>query len=153
MTTATETHAVYATLADHSKVRVSDPAGWNAAQYEWSRLEEARRARRFPDVRYFCVRSTSDPAWSDAPVSLGHATPYEPSRGFKWIGDAAAAAWKKWQGETTLTGMTQGTGGWFYWHNGRPAAQGRDELGALARARGLVVQGVDGRWYPAVSQL
>lgn len=145
--------AVYATLASGRVVRVSDPSTWDRAQAEWRKLDEARLDGRFPDVRYFEVRRTDDPRYADAPVSLGHSTPYMKSRGYSKVEGAARRAWLLWQGETSRDGLRQGSGGWFRWHNGRSAAQGLDELAKLAKSRGLVVQGVDGRWYPAVSEL
>lgn len=145
-------HAVFATTAAGERVRVSDPADWSATTADWSRLDTLRRQRRFPTVKFFEVRSMDDPGYRDAPVSLGHGTPVEPSRGFKRVEDASRRAWSLWQG-SPRTGARQGEGGWFYWHNGRAAAQGLYGLAELARLRGLVEMGVDGRWYPMVSRL
>lgn len=156
MNTATATaelHAVFAVLPDGSRVRVTDPLSWDRAVAEWTKADDARRAHRFGDVLHFCVRSMDDPDWNESPVSLGHATPYIPSRGFKNPEDAARKAWLLWQGEKTPHGTAQGTGGWFYWHNGRTACQGLEDLAKLAIARKLIVQGGSGRWYPAVSEL
>lgn len=147
-----DSHAVFATLADMTRVRVTDPTDWDHAQYQWNQLDRERRDRKFPDVRHFCVRSMDDPGWNTAKVSLGHSTPYEPSRGFKNVEDAARKAWKMWQGSKTNMGHEQGFGGWFYWHNGRPVCQGLKDLAKVCKSRGLVVQGVDGRWYPALAK-
>lgn len=147
------THAVFATTAAGERVRVTDPASWNWAQAEWKRMDDARRSRQFPTVKFFEVRSMDDPAYKDSPVSLGHGTPVEVSRGFGNVRDAARRAWLLWQGQPRKWGVEQGSGGWFFWHNGRTAARGLDELTDLAKARGLVEQGVDGRWYPMVSKL
>lgn len=147
------THAVFATTAEGERVRVTDPASWNETQYAWQKLDENWRAWRFPHVQYFEVRSMDDLGYRDAPTSLSHGEPLDPSLGFSNYRDAARRAWRMWQGDKTPTGATQGTGGWFYWHNGRTAAQGMSDLESLARRRGLVVQGVDGRYYPKVSAL
>ncbi len=146
-------NAVYATLADGTKVQVSDDLSWDRAQFEWRKLDDDRLAGLHPDVRFFEVRDTEDPNYAEAKVSLSHATPLLKSRGFKRVEDAARKAWLLWQGEKTPTGAKQGTGGWFYYHNGRAAAQGLDGLAKLALSRALVVEGVDGKWYPAVSEL
>jgi len=158
-------HAVFATLEDFTKVRVSDFATWDRAQNVWRQMDDRRRDRskpgQYPDVRHFEVRSAADPNYAHLPFSLTHVDPLLPSRGFAKVADAARRAWKLWQGETTPYGTSQGTGGWFYCHNGRPAAQGlggdradnRGTLVGLCLNRGLVRKGVDGRWYPAVSEL
>jgi hypothetical protein len=145
-------HAVFATTAAGKRVRVTDPAAWDRAQFEWRTLDDQRRARRFPTVKFFEVRSMDDPGYKDAPVSLGHGTPVDPSRGFKRVEDAARRAWLLWQG-TPRTGAVQGSGGWFYWHNGSTAAQGLADLANVARRLALVEQGADGRWYAMVSEL
>jgi hypothetical protein len=145
-------YAVFATLADRTKVKVSDDVSWDRAQGEWRKLDDDRLAGLHPDVRHFEVRDTDDPGYAAAKVSFGHAAPLLRSKGFKHFKDAARKAFLLWQGKPR-NGREQGVGGWFYWHNGRPAAQGLDELAKLARQHALVVEGVDGRYYPAVSEL
>lgn len=141
-------HAVYARTADGERVRVSDELGWDGAQTLWAELDELRHAGRFPHVRHFEVRSIADPAYADAPRSSRHAQAVEAGRrGFKGYDTALVVAWKRTQGELTPHGTTQGTGGWFYWANGRTAAQGRSDLARHRVARELVVEGVDGRFY------
>lgn len=121
-----------------------------------------RRARRFPTVRYFEVRSMDDPGYKDAPLNLMLTPLDKPERGFKSPVPAAKKAWNMWQGKVVRTGQTQGLGGWYFWHSGRPAFQGagwyphlskHSTLTNYALATGLVVKGVDGRYYPNVTSL
>lgn len=145
-------HAVFATLADMTVVRVSDPETYPAAVARWKTLDDLRRSRRFPTVRHFEVRSLYDPRYADAPVRV--IDPLDaPSRGYRNVEDASRRAWRAWQGDTTPYGTTQGADGWFYWHNGRTAAQGLRGLARLCRSRGLVALGVDGRWHSTVTTL
>ena len=130
-----------------------DPEAGENKAIDWTRLDDLRRDRRFPTVRFFEVRSMDDPGYADAPVSFGHGMPVEKSRGFKNARDAARRAWKLWQGEKTRTGQPQGDGGWFFWHSGRAVCQGLDDLAVFCQGRGLVELGVDGRYYPMVSKL
>lgn len=163
-TTTSETHAVFATTADGKRVRVSDHLSWDAAQLDWNRLDELRFGGRFPHVQHFAVRSTDDPQWSNAPLSLLHRSPVvEGSRGFKNVENAARAAWKLFTGnkfhrragvgrevESDTPGRptgVQGRGGWFYWPNGATAAQALSGLAGVCKRRNFVVQGADGRWY------
>jgi hypothetical protein len=146
-------HAVFARGSDGNLYRVTEPMGWNQAVASWQRKDDQRRARQFPHVKFFEVRSMDDPKYMDAPVSLRHCEPVPASRGFKHAEDAARRAWRMWQGEQTPHGRTQGTGGWFYYHSGRTAAQGMDGLLALCERRGLICQGTDGRYYSMVSNL
>jgi hypothetical protein len=147
-------YAVFATTPDHQRVLVSDHTpSYGVALGSWKRMDDLRLDGRFPHVKFFEVRSTDDPGYADAPVSLLHSEPLPRSRGFRNYRDAARRAWRMWQGDRTPHGSPQGTGGWFYWGNGRTAAQGLGDLERLCRNRGLVVQGVDGRYYPAVTNL
>lgn len=161
--------AVFATTADGYRVRVSDHLSWDDAQSEWRRLDDLRLLEgRFPHVRFFTVRSTDDPAWSDAPLSTLHSRPVvKGSRGFgdstgtgrgsqyRGIDKAARAAWKLFTGgKYTLHSASgkpwkyeQGRGGWFYWPNGRIAAQGLRDLANVCERRSMIVEGQDGRWY------
>lgn len=67
---------------------------------------------------------------------------------------AARAAWKLRHPEFKVTSYDgrvvpcedQGRGGWYYWPNGRPAAQGLRDLGRICERRGYIVEGAD-RWY------
>lgn len=159
------THAVFATLADHSRVRVTEPASWNLTQLRWSRLDDARLAGRksrgahYPNVRHFEVRSMDDPNYNQSPARVLQAC--LPGRGFKNAEDAARVAWRLLTGNSyhrrnrghrlgdlpgESTGV-QGVGGWFYWPNGVPAAQGLYGLVRVCRSRNLVQQGCNGRWY------
>lgn len=70
--TATETvakHAVFATDHDGNRHRVSAWLSWGAAQDEWTRLDDLRRAGELQDVRFFGVRSSDDPGYNRAPRS------------------------------------------------------------------------------------
>lgn len=176
-----ELHAVFAVDADRNTFRVSDPMGWGAAQDEWLRLDDLRRAGRLPQARFFEVRSVtlgpdrplvgpevrSHDRYDRAPLNLNLTTPtLEGSRGHADVEDAAHKAWKLFTGGVytkrrrnrytgdveTWTGA-QGEGGWFYYPNGTTAAQGKADLVRVAKQRRLVVQGVDGRWYVVASVL
>lgn len=144
-------HAVYARTAAGDLVRVTDPCSWQTAQNEWNHLDGARRNGYLPHVRHFEVRSLADPKYRDAPLSLLHAHLTTGGRGFKTEMNAARAAWKRFAPTFRDDGVEvaeQGRGGWFYWPNGRTAAQGLKSLTAhVVRPRGMVVQGGDGRWY------
>lgn len=159
--TATDQHGVFVTTATGDKRRLTDPLTWDAAQHEWLQLDDDRRAGRYPHIRYFEVRSMGDPGYRDLPVMcLGVVKVLPGSRGTT-LGRAARRAWRLWQGDLTPHGSTQGTGGWFYYRNGRTAAQGvgdgyrqpdgtyrcRGTLAELCERRGLIVQGQDGKWY------
>jgi hypothetical protein len=91
------------------------------------------------------------------------------SRGFKKAEDAARAAWRIFAPEFTDRGYharylrrfrearghavearkstEQGRGGWFYYPNGTTAAQGLHDLARVCKARNLIAQGVNGKWY------
>jgi len=147
-------HAIYATKADGARVRVSDPMTWPQAQARWNRADNARREGRYPHVRHFEVRSLDDPKYAELsldPFLLD--MELTPRKGFSTYQKAAHAAWIEWQGKTTRDGKQQGRGGWFYWHSGRTAAQGLYGLEHIARQRGMVATGVDGRFYPLVTSL
>lgn len=146
-------YAVFARTAQGERVRVSDPGTWDQAQGQWRKLDEQRHTGHFPHVRHFEVRDfVNDLDYAVAPLVLRYGEPVIPTRGFTRPDTAARRAWKLWQGEPR-NGRTQGNGGWFYWHNGRTAAQGLAGLERLCRQRGLIEQGVNGRWYPLVSEL
>jgi hypothetical protein len=170
-----ETHAVFAVTAKNERVRISEDLSWNAAQYQWRKLDDERVAGHFPHVKFFAVRSTSDPQWSDAAVSFIHGRRttstkgYGNSHGSGWGNDltgrekAARAAWKALTGgvfhrragvgrerESDRPGERtgqQGRGGWFYWPNGVIAAQGLHGLARLCEQRGMIVEGASGRWF------
>lgn len=156
-------HAVYATLADGTISKGDEHYTYGAAVGVWTRLDDQRRAGLFPHVKHFEVRDTTDPKYAGARTFLGAFEPMdEKRRGFSSPVAAAKLAWRLWQGETTRTGKAQGHGGWFYWQNGRTAFHGANyyphlsthsTLTNYAVAKGLVVQGVDGRWYPHVPLL
>lgn len=113
-------HAVFATTHDHKTYRVSDPASWNQAQKEWSRLDDLHRSGLLPQTKFFEVRSVylendrplvgpdvrSHDRYDNAPFALfTYTSPVTNSKGF---GDsngtrsrdfsgrekAARAAWK-----------------------------------------------------------
>lgn len=117
----TELSAVFATTPDHKTFRVSDPLDWNAAQREWSKLDELHRKGLLPHVKFFEVRSVwlendrplvgpdvrSHDRYDNAPLSLfGYTQPVTNSKGFgdsvdthssrEYTGreKAARAAWK-----------------------------------------------------------
>lgn len=158
-----DTHYVYATTADGTTHRVSDPLPWGQAQSAWNRLDENRRAGCMPHVRHFEVRSTDDtqPRFAEAKTNpLVLKVVVANSRGHKHVADAARVAWKlhfptfrSWYDRRVApddkdrrTG-TQGRGGWYYFPNGQTAAQGLTGLAPVAKKRGMVVHGADGRWY------
>lgn len=145
MSAATDMHAVFATYADGSKARVTEPNSWSWTINRWNQMDEMRRGKRYAEVRFFEVRSMDDPKYKDLPI--GHVRQTKKGRGFTYAEDAAKKAWKAWQGNETPHGTTQGTGGWFYWHNGRTAAQGAASLADICIRRGLIVEGADGRWH------
>lgn len=55
----TPLHAVFATTPDHKTFRVSDPLPWGQAHDEWEKLDDARRAGRLPQTKFFEVRSVT----------------------------------------------------------------------------------------------
>lgn len=153
--------AVFARMANGDRVRVEDPTTWNYAQGAWSKLDDERRRGRYPHVKHFEVRSMDDPAYADAPVHF--LSPVIPGRGTKHDYVAAKVAWKRLHGETVRDRSrvafgdrlywsrekAQGVGGWFFYRDGRTAAQGNGGIARLARRMNLIVLGVDGRWYVA----
>lgn len=158
-----ETHAVFGLDAEGKKFRVSEDLTWNQAQREWTRLDDLRRAGYLPHVRFFEVRSTDDPRYADLTTNMKLLACVLTTRGFKNEKDAAHAAWKHAMGDRfhvrpryrgdryadapgQKTGV-QGRGGWFYYPNGVTAAQGKDDLVRVAKARGLYAKGCDGRFY------
>lgn len=159
-----DSHRVYATTASGT-FRVSDDLSWNAAQWEWNRLDELRRAGYMPHVKFFEVRSVDDatPRFVEAKVNAGLLRVTLKQRGYGSAEAAARAAWRHLYGDRfhvragvgrsiesdepgERTGV-QGRGGWFYYPNGTVAAQGRYGLEKLARRMGLFVNGLDGRYY------
>lgn len=145
-------YAVFAEL-ERTRVRVTAPMSWDLAQETWREMDDRRIAGRFPQVRHFVVRSTDDPKWKDAPDHLVRAC--IPGRGFKDEQQAARKAWRLFTGGKFRragevpgeeTGV-QGTGGWFYWPGGGPAAQGLYGLARLCNHRGMIQRGIDGRYY------
>lgn len=156
MLTSTDTHAVFGAKADGTRFRVSDNLTWGAAQLEWNRLDELRRAGYLPHVRFFEVRSTDDPKYADLPVNFTMLRCTLGGRGYKNEQKAAREAWRHAMGDRfhdrgrdaagVRTGV-QGRGGWFYYPNGTTAAQGLYGLVRVARQRNLMVRGCDGRFY------
>lgn len=168
-----ELFAVFATDGEHNVYRVSDPLRWDEAQDEWSRLDDLRRAGRIPQTKFFEVRKVwlendrpivgpdvrSHDRYDKAPLkqSMTQLVATEHPKGFGWEGDAARAAWKLHfptykprRGKFWNQGV-QGYGGWYYWPNGTTAAQGLAHLAQICRRRFYIVQGTDGRWYPAAT--
>ena len=120
--TTPELHAVFATDYEHKTYRVSDPAPGNEPWDEWQRLDDLRRAKRMPHVKFYEVRSVtlgpdralvgpevrSHDRYDRAPFSWLLRTPVvEGSRGFaddgkhRWGREesgeekVARAAWKR----------------------------------------------------------
>ena len=156
---------------------MSDPVSWNSAQNEWSRLDDLRRDGRFPQYKFFEVRSVtlgpdrplvgpevrSHDRYDRAPVVF--VRPVVKSKGYTSKPAVARAAWrlfapdfldrgrvaKRWkafsQSGDYVRVNDQGRGGWFYYPSGVTAAQGLDDLFKLCVRMNLVVQGGDDRWY------
>jgi hypothetical protein len=186
-----EYHAVFATDGKHNTFRVSDPLPWGAAQDEWSRLDDLRRAGRLPQAKFFEVRSVtlgpdrplvgpeihSHDRYDGAGLNMNMTrVVIEGSRGYaddnsrsghNYTGQekAARVSWKNTYGKTFTprgskgrggfyggaTGV-QGHGGWYYYPNGCTAAQGTRDLARLCVKKCLVVEGVNGKWYPIETQ-
>jgi hypothetical protein len=164
--------AVFATTHDGHVFRVSDPQTYSRSLLRWSMLEDMRRKGCMPHVKLFEVRAvfvgadrpivgpeiTSHDRYDGAPLDMFYATMVVAgSKGFKNIEDAAREAWKRafptfrsWYdrrtGSMESTGV-QGCGGWFFYPNGQTATQGLGSLAKLCKAKRMVVQGADGRWY------
>lgn len=158
-------HAVFATRADDSATyRVSDPLSWDSAQAEWKRLDDLHRKGLLPQAKFFEVRSvtlgpdrplvgpevSSHGRYDKAPVNLNMARPVTGKRGYGKLEDAARKAWKMFAPTYTPRNRwnqgVQGLGGWYFWPNGRSAAQGLSGLGRLVVGRQMVVQS-GGRWF------
>jgi len=60
-------HAVFVTLQDFDRLRVTAWTNWDVAQDEWTRLDDRRRAGELPHVRFFEVRSSDDPNYNRSP--------------------------------------------------------------------------------------
>jgi hypothetical protein len=163
-----EEHIVGAVTAQGDYVRTTATWTWRGAQRLWQELDDRRRAGEFPHVKFFVVRSVDDPQWNSAsgpkwkdadrsvvafigvqPGQRGFRDDSETNRTYARSGaeKAARKAWKLWQGDKTPHNTTQGTGGWFYWRNGRTAAQGTRDLVRLALKHRMIVEGADKRWY------
>lgn len=150
-------HRVFATDASGTTYVVSDNLSWGQAQYAWRVLDDLRLAGRMPHVRHFEVRSNADqqPRFRDAKLNMLLVRPVvKGSRGFAddryfagrrsfertGLEKVASKAWRLFSDKPSA-------GGWFYWPNGRPACQGLRDLGKLCERKGLVVKGVDQKWY------
>jgi hypothetical protein len=80
-TISIEQHAVFVTLADHTKHRVSDWMDWDQAITRWTAMDDQRReallakglliVSRFPGefepIKHYEVRSENDPAYASLP--------------------------------------------------------------------------------------
>jgi hypothetical protein len=170
VTMSSDLHAVFATDGDGNTYRVSDPLSWNAAQDEWTRLDDLRREGRLPQAKFFEVRSVtveggelalsfarvrSHGRYDDAKFDLMFTKPVavEHPKGFANATDAARAAWKLrfptfTPRRNSWASGVQGYGGWYYYPNGTTAAQGLVDLSRVCKQRRLMVEGVNGRWYP-----
>src|SRR5262245_39098747 len=65
-------HAVFTTTTDLHRSRSTRWLAWDAAQDEWERLDDLRRAGKLDEVKFVEVRSQDDPRYRDLP--------YEPYR-------------------------------------------------------------------------
>lgn len=161
-------HAVFATDFEHKTYRVSDPLGFGQAHDEWTRLDDARRAGETPQFKFYEVRSVtlgpdrplvgpevrSHDRYDRAPL-VPTVARVLPGRGYGKVEDAARAAWKLYaptfrdrrHTARLVESSDQGRGGWFYWPNGRTAAQGLRDLARVCKQKQFVVRGGNGRWY------
>lgn len=157
---ATDLHALFATDADGNVYRVSDPLSYGAALAEWAHASERHDNGRLPHVKHLEVRSVtvgpdrplvgpevrSHGRYDGAPLNMNMVRPVTNSRGYKRAEDAARNAWLAFA-PLRDRNASQGNGGWFYYPNARPAAQGKTALVRVCQRMRLIVQGVDGRWY------
>lgn len=146
--------AVFGTDYAHRTFRVSDPLSWGEAQNVWGQYDEDRRDGLLPQWKHFEVRTVevgpdrplvgpeirSHGKYDRAPFAFVKRVRHP--RGFTYVEDAARAAWVRFAPE-----KDQGRGGWFYWPNGRTAAQGLVHLAQLCRQKHMIVEGGNGRWY------
>lgn len=58
---STDQHAIFAVATDGATYRLGNSMSWGAAQDEWERHDNARRAGLRPHVSYYAVRSIDDP--------------------------------------------------------------------------------------------
>lgn len=65
-------HAVFVTLNDHYRARVSRYSDWMTAQNEWERLDDMRRDGRMSGVKFLEVRSGDDPKYNTLPMEPWH---------------------------------------------------------------------------------
>src|ERR1700756_1903716 len=160
MTTATvtTTEALLACALDGTFYLGGEYEDYGDAIAAWYRHDDARRAGLRPHVRFYEVRSVDDPKVAEArkngsyaPVKALFRSTNRQGRGFASariavrhhvaLTDEALAA-KPW--------IRQGNGGWYYEADGQTLAQGLDGRGGLAdvaKRRGWIVQGADGRWH------
>lgn len=143
------THRVYASPYFDS---------YDAALAAWYINDNERLAGRRPHVKFYAVRSTSDPMAQDA-FAVGSQDPVfrstiRNSRGFSNTDNVARSAIRRYVPEPKdrryarhdIT-RRQGDGGWYFEASGEPMAQGTRDLFAVARRRGWIVQGADERWH------
>src|ERR1041384_3776820 len=91
-------YCVFATSYENDTFRVSDPASWDRAQAEWTKLDELLRSGRTPEFKFFEVRTVwfdgddirSHDRYDRAPVLIDVRRSTN-SRGFKKPEDAARA--------------------------------------------------------------
>lgn len=166
-------YAVFATDGETNVYRVSDPLSWDEAQAQWSTLDAHRRHGLLPQAKHYEVRAValgpdrpvvgpevrSHGHYDKAQLNLAMTRTVVGGRGFGKVQDAARAAWKLYYptyksrydklayNPTNASTGRQGSGGWYFYPNGTTAAQGLDSLADVAKRRGLVTKGVDGRWY------
>lgn len=154
MTASTDTYSVVAcTETGRTRVQVATGLSWADAQAQWRALDDARRQGLYPHVAWYAVRSTDDPVWRLAPLCKQYLLPVAAGckRGHATAAAAARKAWRLYAPTYTPRKRwhrgVQGLGGWYYWPDGRVAAQGTNDLVRLVRQRGLVAAGSGGRWY------
>ena len=142
-TTKTDQHVIIATTGSGRRVRSAAAWDWKSAIDYWYELDNARRDGRAPHVSFFEVRSLDEPGVEELPVDARPFLTVTTPRGFKSQEDAARVAWKQ-----RYPLRYQGQGGWFYFGNGKTAAQGLASLAPLAAKHTLIIQAPgNGRWY------
>lgn len=115
-TVTVEQHAVFVTLGDFTKHRVSEWMDWTAALYRWTAMDDQRRGAQArggkvfsqgTEVRHYEVRSENDPAYASLPErNLVH--------GFEVLSPAYASDTYAAKKVLRPLGYHSKPGGWVY---------------------------------------
>jgi len=129
----------------HLEVRSTDDPGYISARLSFlHRRPVLKGSRGYADSKgsgwgneYTGKEKAARKAWSL----------FAPTFRASW--DKDRDKFRRSQGKAPLMERTgvQGSGGWYYWPNGTTAAQGLSSLATLCERRGLIVQGLNDKWF------